>query len=397
MSVIFIGGASGTDQKKASDNICNSLGNAIPLKFDEYLEEEAGYPPYLLFDHFYRDRKTITEYVNKACDSIVQEVEKNTSEGKNVMLLLHFTYFRRGHIIPNPALEFLLRKLNPKSILVLVDDCYHCLFRILQRIIRNRRPLFQELDPLSFLVWREAELSQALSLTYRGYPVYLVANKHDKRTLIRLVQHAFGFRKCKLAYISHHITMPRRKAIERKISLDKLEEVIEIQDFKRKLIEKCDNLVLFDPTTIDELIYDEDNNLKLAINKEDRWPFFESLHDDYIFPVDLSSNDFRRELYSSIDVKNTSYREQMRYQIEMQIESRDFLYINQSDMLIVYRPTMYNVASGIMAEIYTAMAQQKPVYAFTPHKEERQRKRKLFDLMRWIDDKELLFDIIRDP
>ena len=111
----------------------------------------------------------------------------------------------------------------------------------------------------------------------------------------------------------------------------------------------------------------------------------------------MSSNDFRKELYSSIDIGNSSYREQMKYQIEMQIESRDFLYINQSDMLVVYRPTMYNVLSGIMAEIYTAQQQQKPVYAFTPREEEWQRKRKLFDVMRWINDRELLLDILRDP
>jgi len=237
-----------------------------------------------------------------------------------------------------------------------------------------------ELTPLMYLEWRGLELSLVHAFETRGIKVFLIAIKHPVLTIRKLFEYALGVGKYRLAYICHPISMPRKTSLEKEIPLKEIEEVEEIESFKKELL-KNEKIIPLMPTTIDELIYttkNENQNLKFIIEGEgkDRWPLIDTplapynqnISDYYKYPIDLTSDKFNI-LYKPKELKK--YANVIKGYIEDQIVIRDYIYTSQSDLIIAYRPTMNNeFHSGMNNEIQMALSHGKPIYAYVPKKEE---------------------------
>lgn len=408
-TLIICSGTTGVNAEHAIRSVISELGKTSCeiIKLEKYLEE-----PYLLkLDLLAVSRNGVLTMFKKAFEEVKHRIKELIASNKSVVLVTHLTYFRRRHIIRNPIVEWLLMEQDEdisktsKKLLILVEDYYHALLRIAERA--KQQPIFQQIDPLAYLWWRGDELYTAitLGLVYSNkLNVYIMSVKHPKEVFKRLFEHMFNTKQYKLVYISHPISLPRRKCLSKNSSLHSEKFVKEVQEFKCKLIRRCPNIILLDPTTIDELIYeiqDHDEDLKVKIELRDRWPLFvEDLsppHDySTLFPVDLSDDSIFGVLYNpSSTVCQKWYRYEMRNLITSQIEVRDFMYVYQSDYVIAYRPTLEGALHrGVEAELRTAIAQAKPVFAYYADENERKAMGELFNFTIPFTDPERLIDYI---
>ena len=393
MPTIILGGTTGVNIDPIRSFLENQLGLKT-FKFEEYLKEEWRSPAPFLFQFMSLGRESMINILKRSTERVITDLKEVEKAGKNSALALHFVYYRKGHLIINPVLEEIIRKTNVKAILLFMEDYYHALYRILSRI-KRRKPIFQQIDPLTYLYWRATEIGLILSLVYKGISTYLLANKHDKRIVKRLVEHVLGIHRYKLVYVGHHITSIREKAIKEHSPLNDMDIVKEIQNFKDRLLTQVENLIVFDPTTIDELIYDEEEKIKTCIEEEDRWPFSsETIHHDYHFPIDLIEE--FKHLYPTELMRSDNYLRLVKEAIERQIEARDFLYINQSDVLVVYRPKLWGIDSrGVTYEVSTAQAQAKPVYCYTIEEEVISEREGLFNYTFWLTDFDALQNLLQ--
>ncbi len=346
----------------------------VPVyKFEEYLEEEFKAPIYYVAEillMYYSN--TATRFI-KAFNKMLDDIKG--SGASKAIIVMHITYHRRRHIIPNPVLHLLPRIAENIAIVNYVDDYYHVLARIADRIVSGKTPSvagvagLQVLDPISVLYWRASDHSYSTFYTAGGIEVLQFANKHSVEMHTRLLAHVLreeyrGVSKYRTVYISHPITLVRKRAAEQGVPLNRFGDALDIEEFKHELEAKCRDILLFSPTSIDELITAKNPVIDTVITRETRWPHPEGLH-DYPYPVDLSSEVFDTYLYPvKQTVMSEGYLRVVRSLVDAQIESRDLSYVTQADMLIAYRPTLYgSIHTGVEAEIRTAVAQSKPVYA----------------------------------
>ena len=373
--LVVLTGISGVNLGRVAEQAERVFG--VPVyKFEDYLEDEFKAPVYHIAELLLMYYKSTAERFLKVYRDILGDAIAS-KQGKAI-IAMHLTYHRRRHIVPNPVLHLLREAARRIVIVNYVDDYYHVLARLLDRVVKGRTPSVargQVLDPISVLYWRAADHSYATFHSVDGVEVIQFANKHSREMHTRLLAYALGehYRgasRYKKIYISHPITLVRRRAREANEPLNKFKDALEIEEFKEVLERKCSEVILFSPTSIDELIASKGGVIDTVITRENRWPHPEGLH-EYPYPVDLSRGEFDEYLYPVEEtVKNPGYLKVVRSLIEAQIESRDLAYVTQADMIIAYRPTMYKtVHAGVETEMKTAAAQSKPVYAIIPEED----------------------------
>ncbi len=363
--VVVVAGTSGVGlQDFASLFISSAHESYRILDFERGLEEELGAHIIDIVDSMIRAPNVYATTYRKAVERLIGWL---VEEKGNVLLTMHLSYLRRKHVVPNPALFQLVRRLADalKALILVVEDYYHALDRVREAVEKGIY-LHDTIDPLLYLQWRAMDFGVAMSLYYNGVEVLVVGAKHRVETLKRLGTHVLDSKPVKLAYFSHSIRSLREKALREDASLESLEEVREIEEFKTKLIDECKNLVLFEPTTIDELIFTKAGGLELRITRENRWPHsYETVH-SYRYPIDLQDESFTA-IYDTEALTSPSYVDALRRSIEAQIATRDFLYVNQSSLVLAYRPSMGGrMSRGSTIELVTAAAQGKPVYLYAP-------------------------------
>ncbi len=370
--VMLATGVTGSELGVLAEYLSGRLG--VPAyKFEELVEEEFKAPIFYAVELLMVDRRRVLDKFRKVFDYLIGEVRG----GEAAILALHLTYHRRRHIVPNPVLAWLRGAGVELSVVYYVEDYYHALLRVAERVARGSTPSVargQMLDPLGLLYWRAADQSILALLEAGGVETYVMGNKHPGETHLRLAAHVLrleyrGVERFRTAYVSHPITLVKRRAVREGKPINRFRDALEIEGFKEKLSRNCRDLIVFSPTSIDELIVDERGELKKVVREEDRWPFPSNVvHRDYRFPVDLEDELFDKFLYPVKEtVGSTGYMRVVKSLIEAQIESRDLSYVTQADMVIAYRPTMYNTLhQGVETEIRTATAQAKPVYAVIP-------------------------------
>ncbi len=374
--LVLLTGATGVDVGAVLSFASKRFTGVATVKFEEYVEEEFKAPIYHAVELLLVDRKRASEKFLRAARRLVDYV----SSYEHALVAVHATYHRRRHIVPNPALRTLVSAAEKTVVISYVEDYYHALYRLARRAMEGRTPSIargQVLDPIGYLYWRAADHSILEVCEEMGAEVMVYANKHSMEGHARLLAYALGleyrgvarFRK---AYISHPITKVKQRAAREGTPLDQHPDVRDIEEFKRRLEDACRDMIVFSPTTIDELIVDSEGRLKTRIERGDRWPHPpDTIHQDYVYPIDLSDRMFDDYLYPVEEtIRNPGYMHVVRSLIEAQVESRDLSYVGQADMVIAYRPTMYQEThSGVETEIKTATAQAKPVYAVIPEEE----------------------------
>jgi len=340
------------------------------VKLEDYIEEEFHAPIYEAVELLLISRQTSLGRFRKALSTMLDSLRDTKA-----VVGAHLTYHRRNHIIPNPLLWDLVSSAYEVYVVLYVEDYYHALARIVERVLRGRTPgAFEEqpLDPLGYLYWRASDYATASLLEGLGNVRVLVYGvKHSLEGHRRLLAHALdeplgGVGRFKGVYVSHPISKVRAKALEANEDLWSFRDSVGIERFKEEFESRCANIIAYSPTTTDEVITGEGGVLKNVIEKRDRWPHPENTLHDYHYPVDLADPKFNEIYDVSKTTASRGYMEVLKGVIETQVESRDLAYVNQADFIVAYRPTLYNTThTGVEVEIDVAHTLSKPVYAIT--------------------------------
>ncbi len=237
--------------------------------------------------------------------TVFEEIVRRAEKHENTIIATH-TCFRWKKFL-SPAFDtYYLGQLDPDSYVTITDD-YDAIRQRLEETEqwRGRLRLWE------ILVWRDEEsfITRMLAEYYRK-PHYLIARDDPPHILFSLMFKP----NCKKAYLSYPIT-----AIEKE-QPEKLEET---QRFLTRLRE---HLVVFDPLAIKEL-------------------------------------ECARRLYERQDVEIDA--ELMRM-LEDQTVARDYQFIDQSDMVIVYYPVR-EPSPGVLSELIYGFSHDKEVYMVFPY------------------------------
>ncbi len=376
-SIVVISGTSGTDISRVLDYVGRELGVAT-AKFEDYVEAVFRAPIYHVAELLLVGYRQASERFMKAFRDMLAEL----SGSEEAVIGAHLAYYRRSNVIISPFVNILLRLADEKKIAVIdyVDDYYHILYRVAARVAEGKTPEvtgFQVLDPAGLIYWRSTHHSVTQLLSLHGIETVIYASKHTAAGHARLVAKLLGRkaetgRDYEAVYISHPITKVREKAAKEGVPLNEHPDALDIENFKKLLEEKCSHLIVYSPTTIDELIPGPRGEpLATVIERKNRWPHPENGIHRYPYPVDLASELFDRTIYPvEKTIRNPGYMEFFRAEIEASIERRDLGYVAQADYIVAYRPTMYGQQHmGVETEIKTAIATAKPVYSVVPPSE----------------------------
>jgi adenylate kinase len=288
------------------------------LDFDSMLSRGM---PYFLDSYMEKQRERwYSEFAR-----ILDELRESGAE--HALIGMHLTYFRHNSYWSLVDLN-MLKELKVNMLITLIDDAYSVWSRIVQRESRERHGVYMRLRDV--FIWRTVETMMGDTIaTALGVPHYVVAIKHPIDTFYKLI-----FTNYPKAYLSHPITHVRRNR----------EAVQEIMGFAKKLREVA---TVFEPTTIDESIISN-----VTITKEMRWPTETDL-DQY--PIEL-----KKEEVEEVTARNPITKRDL---IQDQIMKRDYRYIQQSDMVVAYRPNYGGTLSkGVLSEVNLAVHLGKPVY-----------------------------------
>ncbi len=365
--LVIVSGVSGVELSRILDLARREFRVSV-AKLEDYIEDEFHAPIYEAVELLLISRHSSLGRFRKALDTMLEELRDTKA-----IVGAHLTYHRRNHIIPNPLLWNLVSSAHEVYVILYLEDYYHALARIAERVLKGRTPgafAGQPLDPLGYLYWRASDYATASLLEALGNVRVLVYGvKHSLEGHRRLLAYALdeplgGFGRFRNIYVSHPISKVRAKALEFNGDLWSFQDSIDIERFKAELESRCGNVIVYSPTTVDELIVGRNDALKTVIERKDRWPHPENTLHEYTYPVDLTDTKFN-ELYNvSRTTANPGYMEALKGVIEAQVESRDLAYVNQADFIVAYRPTLYSTThTGVEVEIEVAQALSKPVYS----------------------------------
>ncbi len=375
--VVVLTGTSGLDLDRAVKYIGSRLG--VPTaKYEDYVEEYMRAPIYHVAELLLADYRTTAERFKKAFEHLLDDLR----DEEEALITAHIVYYRRLNTIVSPFLAF-LAELSTNGLKVAlvdyIDDYYHVLYRLARRAAERVTPdiaSFQPLDPVGLLSWRGVNLSLIHMLSVTTMDTVVFASKHSAESHARLVAMLLGKKaengkRYESVYVSHPITKVRARAEREGVGLSRYPDAIEIEEFKERLEKSCPNLVVYSPTTIDELIIDSEGKLITKITRDLRWPHRENNIHEYAYPIDLADEIFDRNLYPvKSTIRNEGYLYFLKTQIEASIERRDLSYVSQADYVVAYRPTLYGEQHmGVETEIKTAIAMAKPVFSVIPEEE----------------------------
>jgi hypothetical protein len=376
--LVVLSGTSGTDVSRVLSFAEKELGVAT-AKFEDYVEDAFRAPIYHVAELLLVSYTAAAEKFRRAYEAMV----RNLSGAREAVIGAHLAYYRRSNVVISPLVESLIRLTSrgaKVAVIDYVDDFYHILYRLAERVTRGRTPEvtgFQVLDPAGLLYWRSTHHSIVQLLSLHGVETVVYASKHSGAGHARLIAKLLGRRtedgkRYETVYVSHPITRVREKAAKEGVPLSRHPDALDIEEFKKMLEERCPHIVVYSPTTIDELIPGEQGEpLATKITREKRWPHFDNGIHAYPYPVDLASSLFDKTIYP-VDrtIGNPGYLEFLKAEIEASIERRDLGYVAQADYIVAYRPTMYGQQHmGVETEIKTAIATAKPVYSIIPPEE----------------------------
>lgn len=257
---------------------------------------------------------------------------------------MHLTYCVRGEFVSLIHIDS-IKNLQPTQIITLIDDIYEVWCRIVKRD-RDRGTNFR-LKLWQILSWRSIEIAMAGMLArFLDLPHFVVSVKHPTSMLYKLIYET----ELPPFYLSLPITNVRNESSNRN----------ELDQMRRQVHE---NLVAFDPLTIDEsvptlfeLAGQQDEIEYSPTDPRLRWPFnpegtlVEGRAD--IFPFRIPSDEI-------LDVEQF---------ITASVPTRDYRLVDQAKVLAAYRPQYKrsDFSKGMYAEFLHANVSSKEIWVYSP-------------------------------
>ncbi len=382
---------------------------ALYAKFEEYLQDIGKSGVYTIASSLLKTPNSALEIFNRAFEALREDLAREARRGGEGVAFVeaHLSYLSIHTLIPNPMLHRLLSLGREVTIIYYVEDYYHALKRMAERIRRHPRLYEVEgfiVDPLSYMTWRglDHNLLNMIRASYPHVETLIAGIKHPVETHLRLLRYAGmprleGRREYLLAYLSHPISKVREDYAYCRGDFESLAEhpfVHNLERFKDTLIRRCKRLILFEPATIDELVEPRRCDGKrepgsYRIDSRDRWPH--ARMEDYrsMYPVDVFDREEFGPLYGGSlarvprpEARTASildygpeardfYLARLRGMIKDQIEIRDFEYVNQASAVIAYEPVYktlsdgsWHFSQGVRKELARAESQAKAIYVF---------------------------------
>ncbi len=344
---ILLFGPSGIRKSQAANAFLVVCGSRMPGCRTRYLDikDFLGVSTHNLIKQTPKGQR---EQVEAAISSMTNEL---ANADLNV-IGLHAVHFCSGMPV-FPCAPDSVRKLSPDVAVTLIDDTYVC-----------RRRLDDVGYPYThheLLVWRAIECGFADNIADAcKTPNIVIAAKHPSITLYRVLFEP----KVPRLYSASQITRVR----------DVPEAHKEIDIHRHRLHQQ---FAVYDPLTIDDRLLinhltDKKTDEKtISIEPDSRWACdLLGLGSEYlgmvpdngnVFPVEISSSEARS---LSRPIENSSSRNI----IDVHITARDYRYIDQSDVMVAYRPRFEGHESrGVAAEkSYAAATGNTPVVEYTP-------------------------------
>lgn len=341
------------------------------------------------------DRRTKQQGWISSLSSVLKQIESDNPQ--YAFLSLHVSYRWRSNfdsIIScktqafsgqNPEYlsftKLIQDRFKPDKFVTLIDDIQAVQSRIKKGISLRMREL---------LTWRNIEilltdfLAQELIRKKEQYPeesVHLpfikspvLAVRHPPQTLYRLLFQP----EIPRIYASFPISRPREGgASDGRSSKEKMDEINRFRDMLHE------SFCVFDPLTIDErplqVLFEnagQDDQSVICLKPEHRWriPAEKTLlGEEYIDILEFQKDDIK-DIAAPLPKQKS--------EIDRAIEERDFRLIDQSDCVVVYRPTFETgiYTGGTKAEIEYAKRTGKPIYVIDDPDEDNPKEPKTFDL-----------------
>ncbi|MEB3851826.1 MAG: hypothetical protein LRS49_04495 [Desulfurococcales archaeon] len=432
--LVLLSGTAGVSIDAVLDLVRGSIARSPPpeagrvgvAKFEDFITGRLLAHITSVLRYFIESRPSAIEHFHEALAALEGVVERSGFD--TLYLAAHLSYMVEGHLIPNPVLSRLLDLAEEVTIIYYVEDFYDALDRIRRHseAVKDYLAYFN-LDPLSYLEWRglDFNLLGLLENLRPGVEALIFGVKHPRVTHERLLRYAalpglLARRRFHLAYFSHPITFFREAYVAsraggagRPLALGGMRGVRVLERLKDVLRSMVPTLILFEPTTVDELILESPEEVARAagcgpceggepmlspvVTSENRWPLPpEPLHGDYAYAgggrLDLVGEGFMeffgveswRGIRQAFCPKGClpenaggcpeMVASRIQRLIDRQIKLRDYEYVAQSSLLIaatiVYIERQRGGpwvawlvrSQGMEAEIRRAQALGRPVY-----------------------------------
>ena len=310
----------------------------------------------------------LEEYWTIAFNRIKTKINEKKDENKPIFLCLHACYFH------NKTQEYisliklkLLEEISPDFMITFIDDIYD----IHERLSRlggiyneNKNPNSTEmiLRYLRLLDWRSKETMMTRFLAKQlEIKNYLFAVKHPYETLSNLI-----FQRLKPVYFSHPISEVRR--------LEQREEFEKVKSIKNEIWELSGYLntgfSAFLPTTIDEFrVLNRKSNKTTEQGKEieirnfypsltERWESERYKQPQNIFYSATGFGDSNSLWKKDFNIDDSNIDEVINQLLTAlvdiiidQVSTRDYTLVEQSEILVIYRPLFNgNTSGGVFEE-----------------------------------------------
>ena len=330
------------------------------------------------------------EYWNAAFDNVESKIKEIKAKNPNryIFLNLHACYFH------NKTQEYIsliniekLQKVNPIKIITIIDDIFDIHERLeelggIYHDYSDASPTELILRYMRLLDWRSKEtmMSKFIARQIKKdekleicIDHFLFAAKHSFETLYNLIYK----KSFKTVYLSHPITEVRR--LEKK---NKIEEVGAIKNEINKISNSLTQaFTTFLPTTIDEYrifnapsttgIKNENAKVFKAV-LTDRWdPDKYKIQNDFLFKISgfNEKNNLWRKIEEikddQLDAGTNYLLSNLANFIKDQVTTRDYSMVEQSEILVIYRPLFNgNKSSGVEQEFqyYKSLKEKNDMY-----------------------------------
>ncbi len=431
--LIVITGVTGTDIRKFLDearHLSGILGSSECIqKFEDIIEDTVLGPCgeiTQVIKLLQISRPQAVRIFKQAVDRVRRILRDH--ECRHAILGVHLTYLSGGTVVHNPVLRDILELARDVRIVHVSEDWYDIIYTIASRLkLRRGDPCTPSYSPYKIspnlvLHWRGVDMDVANMIEDLGWgKSYQYAAKHSRENTRRFLEHLLTD-KYKTAYISHPITTIRSlytklkceyskcKVLDSEFSIGDIPFVKMIDAVKHVFMKE--RIIVFDPTTIDELVKDtvkirvkekEQSSCGqfayVYVNNMNRWPIrpdvvrgeqFYNRRDNIEDSVVLVSprESYVLTMLKEHFVKNGGWDgnnaahpiiEYIKDMIVNQIEIRDYKYVEQSSFLVVAAVAIYKLekrgdkwnlsvwlmeSQGSDREMQRALALSKPIYYY---------------------------------
>ena len=250
-------------------------------------------------------------------EQILRQIERDKTH--DYVISTHTTFRWRGYLIP--AFEFFyLDEIKPDLYITIIDNVYDIKYRLEASAQWRGRLSLREI-----LIWQDEEIFVTKMLAnYQRKLHYIIALQEPEDILYRLMYEK-NVKKAYLSFPITHVTM-----------FDEyLKQVKEFRDKLRKI------LVVFDPMSI--------NDMKILAEAQKAEKEGKKI-------VEITCSNGDKIAIPLEEIKNASK------EVKFHTVKRDYMLIDQSDLIVVYYP-VETMSPGVLSEMIYAFTNNKEVYA----------------------------------